>query len=100
LRAAGVNVEGPEAPQQEQTLEGLSVVVTGTLDGFTREEVEEAIEARGGKSPGSVSGRTFAVVAGAEPGQSKMDKAAAKDVPVIDEAAFVHLLDTGELPAG
>jgi DNA ligase (NAD+) len=97
LRAAGVNFEGPAALTLDQTLEGRSVVVTGTLEAFTRDEVEAAIEARGGKAPGSVSGRTFAVVVGSEPGQSKLDKAADKDVPVIDEAAFVRLLETGEL---
>jgi DNA ligase (NAD+) len=98
LRAAGVNFEGPAPATLDQTLEGRSVVVTGGLEGFTRDEVQAAIEARGGKSPGSVSGRTFAVVLGSDPGQSKLDKAAAKDVPVIDEAAFVQLLETGELP--
>jgi len=85
-------------PTLDQTLTGRSVVVTGTLEAFTRDEVEAAIEARGGKAPGSVSGRTFAVVVGAEPGQSKLDKAVARSVPVIDEADFVRLLETGELP--
>jgi DNA ligase (NAD+) len=98
LRAAGVNVEGPAPPTLDQTLQGRSVVVTGALEGFTRDEVEAAVEARGGKAPGSVSGRTFAVVVGSEPGQSKLDKAADKDIPVIDEAAFVRLLETGALP--
>ncbi|MET1040814.1 MAG: NAD-dependent DNA ligase LigA, partial [Acidimicrobiales bacterium] len=55
LRAAGLNFDGPERPDVPQTLEGISVVVTGTLDGFTREEIEEAIKSRGGKAPGSVS---------------------------------------------
>lgn len=98
LRTAGVNLEGPAPPSLDQTLGGRSVVVTGTLEDFTREQVEAAIEARGGKAPGSVSGRTFALVVGSEPGQSKLDRAADKDVPVIDEAAFVHLLETGDLP--
>jgi DNA ligase (NAD+) len=98
LRDAGVKLEGPQAPTLDETLAGRSVVVTGTLKGFTREEVEAAIEARGGKSPGSVSGRTFAVVVGTEPGQAKTDKADQLEVPVIDEAAFVHLLETGDLP--
>jgi DNA ligase (NAD+) len=98
LREAGVNFQGPQPPTLAQTLAGRSVVVTGTLEGFTRDEVEAAIEDRGGRSPGSVSGATFALVAGAEPGQSKMDKAADLEVPVIDEAAFARLLETGELP--
>jgi len=77
----------------------MSVVVTGTLAGFTREEAEAAIKSRGGKSPGSVSKSTTAVVVGEAPGASKRTKAEALGVPVLDEAAFVHLLETGELPA-
>lgn len=98
LRAAGLNFEGPERPDVEPTLAGRSVVVTGTLDGFTRDQVEEAIKARGGKAPGSVSKKTTAVVLGREPGQAKVTKAEELGIPVIDEAAFVHLLDTGRLP--
>ena len=81
-----------------QTLEGISIVVTGTLDGFTREEIEEAIKSRGGKAPGSVSKKTTAVVLGRDPGQAKATKAEELGIPTIDEAAFRHLLDTGELP--
>ncbi len=99
LRAAGLNFEGPERPTVEQTLVGKSVVVTGTLDGYTREEVEDAIKARGGKAPGSVSKKTTAVVLGREPGQAKVTKAEELGVPVIDEAAFTHLLETGDLPS-
>jgi DNA ligase (NAD+) len=98
LVAAGVNTQGPERSVLPQTLAGRSVVVTGTLGGFSREEADEAIKARGGKSPGSVSKRTFAVVVGEEPGASKLTKAEALGVPVLDEAAFVRLLDTGDLP--
>ncbi len=98
LRAAGLNFRGPERPDVPQTLEGMSVVVTGTLDGFTREEIEDAIKARGGKSPGSVSKKTTAVVLGRDPGQSKATKAIELGIPTIDEAAFVALLETGELP--
>lgn len=76
----------------------MSIVVTGTLDGFSRDEVAAAIKARGGKSPGSVSKKTTAVVVGAEPGASKLTKATELGVPVLDEAQFVHLLETGELP--
>jgi DNA ligase (NAD+) len=97
LRAAGVNFEGPARPQLAQTLEGRSVVVTGTLDGYSREGVEEAIKARGGKAPGSVSKKTTAVVAGREPGQAKITKAEELGIPIIDEAAFDKLLETGEL---
>ncbi len=99
LRAAGVNLEGPVAPTLPQVLAGTTVVVTGTLDGWSREEAEAAIKARGGKSPGSVSKRSVALVAGREPGASKLAKAEEMGVPVVDEAAFSHLLETGELPS-
>ena len=98
LREAGLNFEGPARPAVAQTLEGKSVVVTGTLERFTREEAEEAIEARGGRSPGSVSKRTTAVVVGSEPGASKLAKAEEIGVPVLDEEGFGKLLETGELP--
>lgn len=98
LRAAGINLEGPERPEVEPVLLGRAVVVTGTLDGFSREEAAEAIKVRGGKSPGSVSKKTYAVVVGAEPGASKLTKAEDLGVPVLDEAAFTALLDTGDLP--
>jgi DNA ligase (NAD+) len=98
LRAAGVNLEGPEAPPVDQTLEGRSVVVTGTLEGYSREGAEEAIKARGGKSPGSVSKKTTAVVVGEGPGASKLTKAEELGVPVLDEEGFRQLLETGELP--
>ena len=80
-------------------LTGKAVVVTGTLEGFSRDEAEAAIKQRGGKSPGSVSAKTFAVVVGAEPGASKLTKAESLGVPVLDEAGFRALLETGELPA-
>ena len=98
LRAAGVNLEGPMAPALPPVLAGKAVVVTGTLDGWTREEAEAAIKARGGKSPGSVSKRSVALVAGRDPGGSKVAKAEELGVPVVDEAAFARLLETGELP--
>jgi DNA ligase (NAD+) len=99
LKQAGLNVEGPARPDVPQTLEGISIVVTGTLDGFTREEIEEAIKSRGGKAPGSVSKKTTAVVLGRDPGQAKATKAEELGIPTIDEAAFVQLLETGELPS-
>ena len=98
LRAAGLNFQGPERPDVPQTLEGMSVVVTGTLEGFTREEIEDAIKSRGGKSPGSVSKKTTAVVLGRDPGQSKATKAEELNIPTLDEAAFVKLLESGQLP--
>jgi DNA ligase (NAD+) len=76
----------------------MSVVVTGTLEGWSREEAEEAVKSRGGKSPGSVSKKTTAVVVGESPGAAKLSKAEELGVPVLDEAAFARLLETGELP--
>jgi DNA ligase (NAD+) len=99
LRAAGVNFQGPAAPSVPQVLAGMSIVVTGTLEGWSREVAEEEIKARGGKAPGSVSKKTTAVVAGAEPGAAKVSKATEVGVPIIDEAQFAHLLETGELPS-
>jgi DNA ligase (NAD+) len=81
------------------TLEGKSVVVTGTVPGFTREEAEEAIMARGGKSPGSVSAKTFCVVVGESPGTAKLGKAEQLGVPIVDGERFAELLDRGALPA-
>ena len=83
-----------------QVLAGKSVVVTGTLDGFSREGAEEAIVARGGKSPGSVSKKTTAVVVGREPGAAKLTKAEELGVPILDEAGFVRLLEDGQVPGG
>ncbi len=98
FRAAGVNLEGEAAPDVEQTLEGLSIVVTGTLEGYNREQVEDAIKSRGGKSPGSVSKRTTALVVGEGPGASKLTKAEELGVPILDEAGFTELLATGVVP--
>jgi DNA ligase (NAD+) len=99
LRAAGVEFGKVEVSRLPQVLAGKAVVVTGSLEGFSRDEAEAAIKGRGGKSPGSVSAKTYAVVVGAEPGASKLTKAEALGVPVLDEAGFVQLLATGELPA-
>lgn len=99
LRAAGLNLTQPSAaaaagvPEGEAAvLAGMSIVVTGTLEGFSRDGATEAITARGGKAPGSVSARTTLVVVGASPGASKVTKAEQVGVPVVDEAAFVRLL--------
>jgi DNA ligase (NAD+) len=98
LRRAGVQFGRVVVSTLPRTLEGKAVVVTGTLDGFDRDGAERAIKDRGGKSPGSVSKKTFAVVVGREPGASKIAKAEEFSVPVLDEAGFVTLLETGELP--
>ena len=99
LRRAGVDFGQVVVSRLPQVLAGKAVVVTGTLEGFSREEAEAAIKDRGGKSPGSVSAKTFAVVVGREPGASKLTKAESLGVPILDEAGFAALLETGELPA-
>ena len=88
------NVTVVDAPQ---TLAGKTVVVTGTLARFGREEAQRAIKDRGGKSASSVSAKTFALVVGDEPGAAKVKKATELGVPQIDEAAFERLLESGEL---
>ncbi len=98
LKAAGVDFGNVVVSRLPQVLAGKAVVVTGTLEGFSREEAEAAITGRGGKSPGSVSKKTYAVVVGDGPGASKLSKAEQLGIPVIDEAGFRTLLETGELP--
>ena len=104
LRAAGVNFAAPLSADTDEalpaTLEGKAVVVTGALENYSREEAAAAITARGGRSPGSVSGSTTAVVAGSSPGVSKLTKAENLGVRILDEEEFEHLLATGELPPG
>ncbi|ALE72469.1 hypothetical protein FRP1_03870 [Pseudonocardia sp. EC080625-04] len=75
-------------------LEGLSIVITGSMDTWSRDEAKEAIMARGGRAAGSVSKKTAFLVAGEAPG-SKFDKATELGVPVLDEAGFRILLDRG-----
>lgn len=99
LERAGVEFGLVEVSRLSQHLAGKAVVVTGALDGYTRESAEAAIKDRGGKSPGSVSAKTFALVVGADPGASKLAKAHDLGVPILDLAGFEHLLATGELPA-
>ena len=98
LRKGGVRFDNVTVIDAPQTLAGKTLVVTGTLTKFGREEAERAIKDRGGKSAGSVSKKTFAVVVGNEPGASKVKKAEELGVPQIDEQAFEHVLATGELP--
>lgn len=85
--------------QLPQTLEGLTFVLTGSLveSGMTRDEAGAALKARGAKVSGSVSKKTSFVVAGEAAG-SKYDKAVALGVPVLDEAALLRILETGEAP--
>jgi DNA ligase (NAD+) len=93
-RAAGVRMADERDASIERTLEGMSIVVTGSLTGFSRDDAKEAIIARGGKAASSVSKKTAYVVAGDAPG-SKYDKAIELGVPVLDEDGFRRLLEGG-----
>ncbi len=93
-RAAGVRMVDEVDTSVPRTLEGLSIVITGSMDGFSRDEAREAIAARGGRAAGSVSKKTAFVVAGEAPG-SKYEKAMEIGVPVLDEEGFRVLLERG-----
>ena len=93
-RAAGVRMHDEVDESVPRVLEGLSIVVTGSLEEFTRDSAKEAILARGGKAASSVSKKTAFVVVGDSPG-SKHDKAVSLQVPVLDEAGFRTLLEQG-----
>jgi DNA ligase (NAD+) len=93
-RAAGVRMADDAADRPEQILAGLTVVVTGSLAGFSRDEAKAALLERGAKAAGSVSAKTSFVVVGEAPG-SKYDKAVTLGVPVLDEDGFRLLLDAG-----
>ncbi|MEU9200304.1 NAD-dependent DNA ligase LigA [Streptomyces sp. NPDC048332] len=95
-REAGVRMEDEGAGEEEgpRPLEGLTVVVTGTLTGHTRDGAKDALQSRGAKVTGSVSKKTSFVVVGDNPG-SKYDKAMQLKVPVLDEDGFAVLLDQG-----
>jgi DNA ligase (NAD+) len=92
--AAGVSMADERDESTPRTLEGLTIVVTGSLDGYSRDSAKEAILARGGKAAGSVSKKTDFVVVGENAG-SKADKAEQLGVPVLDEAGFTALLENG-----
>ncbi|GAA4110543.1 NAD-dependent DNA ligase LigA [Nocardioides fonticola] len=97
--AAGVTMLDERDESLPRTLEGLTVVVTGSLTGFSRDSAKEAILARGGKAAGSVSKKTDFVVIGENAG-SKAEKAEQLGVPILDEAGFVALLENGPPSAG
>jgi DNA ligase (NAD+) len=93
-RAAGVRMEEEIVVAGPRPLDGITVVVTGSLEAYSRDEATEAVTGRGGKVSGSVSKKTGFVVVGEAPG-SKAEKAVALKVPVLDEAGFEVLLSQG-----
>ncbi len=95
-RQAGVSLADEKGDELPQTMAGLTVVITGTLAGHSRDGAKEAVLARGGKVSGSVSKKTDYVIVGDNPG-SKADKAADLARPILDEAAFDRLL-AGDRP--
>jgi DNA ligase (NAD+) len=97
LRKGGVQFGNVQVSTLPQVLAGKAVVVTGTITGYSREEAEAAIKDRGGKSPGSVSAKTYCVVVGESPGASKVTKAEELGIPIIGGDQFDRLLATGSI---
>ena len=96
LGKAGVRLEDEvEAGVAGDLLAGATFVVSGTVEGFTREEAQAAIEQRGGKATGSVSSKTTALIVGDSPGASKSRKAEELGVPIIESDTFRQLLEKG-----
>ncbi|RSX53188.1 NAD-dependent DNA ligase LigA [Bifidobacterium goeldii] len=93
-KRAGVGVAAAEVSDLPQTLAGKTVVVTGSLEGYSRDSAKEAIIARGGKAAGSVSKKTDWVVVGENAG-SKAAKAEELGIPMLNESQFAQLLETG-----
>ena len=91
LSDRGVNMTMPEITKASARLEGLTFVVTGTLEHYGRNEIEELILSHGGKATGSVSKKTSYLVAGDNAG-SKLDKARTLGVPVLTEAEFEAMI--------
>ncbi len=94
-RTAGVRLAEERADEGQRPLDGLTIVVTGSLESHSRDSATEAVQALGGKVTGSVSKKTDFVVAGDSPGGSKYDKAIALKVPMLNEAGFRVLLEQG-----
>jgi DNA ligase (NAD+) len=93
--------EGADGDAGIEALAGLTVVFTGRLEGFTREEAESLVERHGGRATGSVSGATDYLVVGENPGATKLDDAEENGVETVDEAGFLDLLaDRGIEPGG
>ncbi|WP_261575581.1 NAD-dependent DNA ligase LigA [Frankia gtarii] len=95
IAAGGASLADAGAEEGPRPLDGVAVVITGTLDAWSRDSATEAVQGRGGKVTGSVSRKTAFVVVGADPGAAKYDKARSLGVPVLDEAGFAVLLERG-----
>ena len=95
VRAGGARVADEGSDEGPRPLEGVTVVVTGTLPSYSRDGATEAVQALGGKVTGSVSKKTDFVVVGSDPGASKYDKAVKLGVPVLDDAGLTTLLQAG-----
>jgi DNA ligase (NAD+) len=96
LAEAGLALSEPErGGGPAATLAGRAVVVTGSVEGFSRDEAEAAVIARGGTSPGSVSKKTYCVVVGDAPGAAKVTKARELGIPMVSAEEFQRLLNTG-----
>ena len=94
-RRAGASLVDDGADEGPRPLEGVTVVVTGTLSSFSRDGATEAVQALGGKVSGSVSKKTDFVVVGIDPGASKHDRAVKLGVPLLDDAGLTVLIEQG-----
>jgi DNA ligase (NAD+) len=95
IRAGGARMEDEGADEGPRPLEGVTVVITGTLESYSRDGATEAVQALGGKVTGSVSKKTDFVVVGTDPGASKYEKAVKLGVPTLDDAGLTTLLEQG-----
>jgi DNA ligase (NAD+) len=96
LGQAGVRLEDEVEPGVSgDLLAGATFVISGTIEGFSREEAQAAIELRGGKATGSVSSKTTALIVGESPGASKTRKAEELGIPIIDGETFKKVLEQG-----
>ena len=93
LMQAGVQMELPEVAQASDRLAGQSIVISGTFEHYSREDYKAMFEAHGGKNVSSISKKTSFVLAGANMGPSKLEKAQKNGVPLLSEDEFLQLLN-------
>ena len=94
----GLQMSMPERERRGSELAGLSIVVSGTFSHHSRDEYKTLIEAHGGRNVSSISKQTSFVLAGERMGPSKLEKAQRLGIPLMDEAAFLNLLEQGKTP--